>query len=69
MTGSEIERLLFYMPVCAEKAATAWLRRFARDMARRAHWRNFKPTHKQIEIMRGMVDDLFGRRTGELIED
>ena len=68
MTGPELERLLFYMPVCAEKARTDWLRNFASDMAKRALRRNFKPTPKQIEVMRGMVDDLFGRGREELIE-
>ncbi len=68
MTGAELERLLFHMPYCASKARTAWLRRFAADMAKRAHWRNWKPTRKQIEVMRGMVADLFSNSMRELIE-
>ena len=69
MSGPQIERLLFHMPVCAERAATAWGRQFAADMAKRAHWRNFKPTRKQVEVMQGLVDDLFpGSDGSELVE-
>jgi len=68
MRGEELERLLFHMPACAQQARTEWLRRFASDMARRARWRNWKPSNRQIEVMRGMVADLFQHSTGELIE-
>jgi hypothetical protein len=44
------------------------MRDFAADMAKRAHWPNFKPTQKQIEVMQGMVDDLFPQSRQEFIE-
>ena len=67
---AQIERLLFHMPACAERARTEWLKRFAADMAKRRHWRNWRPSGKQIDIMQGMVADLFPARagSGEVIE-
>lgn len=66
----EIERLLFHMPTCARQATDAWAAQFARDMARRRHWRNWQPSAKQIDVMRRMVSDLFahGREEIEVLE-
>lgn len=68
MTAAQVERLLFHMPANAERAPTAWRRQFAADMAKRAHWRKWRPSGKQIEVMQGMVDDLFAIRTQEVFE-
>jgi hypothetical protein len=69
MSGPELERLLFHMPVCAQNARTAWAKSFAADMAKRAHWRKWTPTRRQIETMQNMVESLFsGSDIGELIE-
>ncbi len=68
LSGPELERLLFHMPACVQRARSEWMRDFAADMAKRAHWPNFKPTQKQIEVMQGMVDDLFPQSRQEFIE-
>lgn len=72
-TPSEVERLLHYMPTCAEKAQNEWARSFAADMAKRANWRKWRPSPKQVAVMRRMVADLFLHRGAEadfpLIED
>jgi hypothetical protein len=68
MKGADLERLLFHMPACAQHATTAWAKTFAADMAKRAHWPRWKPSRKQIEIMQGMVNDLFGTSRNEVIE-
>lgn len=72
-TPSEVERLLWHMPACAAQAQNEWARSFAVDMARRAHWRRWRPSPKQVAVMRRMVADLFvyGSKDADLplIED
>jgi hypothetical protein len=68
MTPHSLEELFWHRPWLSKKAPTAWGCSFAKDMAARAHWKNWKPSRKQQEIMRGMVAETF-RTTGfELIE-
>ncbi len=43
MIDTDIERLLYHMPVVAERASNAWTKKFATDMAKRARFRNWKP--------------------------
>jgi hypothetical protein len=58
-TPDEIERLLFHMPTVACLAPTEWAAGFAKSVigqSRRKHWR---PSEKQIVVMRELVSDLF----------
>ncbi|GAB5431046.1 hypothetical protein [Tritonibacter mobilis] len=54
-----VDHLLFYMPRLSRTAGSAWERQFAANMARRARWKNWTPTQKQLEAMQGMVADMF----------
>lgn len=68
VSEAQIERLLHYMPACAREATNEWAANFAADMARRSHWRNWRPSPKQAEIMRQMVAELFANSDCEVIE-
>jgi len=67
---SEIERLLHHMPVVAERSEDAWVTEFCRSIARQSRRRNWKPTTKQLSMMRRLVADLFalGSDTGGDVE-
>lgn len=54
-----LEHLFFYMPQLARSGASQWERDFADSMSKRAHWKNWQPSPKQIEIMQRMVADMF----------
>ncbi|MGR3478031.1 MAG: hypothetical protein ACU0EX_10895 [Sulfitobacter sp.] len=69
---AEVERLLFYMPNVAEAATTDWARGFAQSVTKQARRKGWKPSDKQLNIMREMVSDLFANRAvdtdGEVLE-
>lgn len=54
-----LEHRFFYMPILARSLESRWERDFAADMAKRAHWKNWHPSHKQNEIMQRMVAEMF----------
>lgn len=68
MTDDDLERLLFYMPIVAQRATDLKARAFARDMVKRQRFRNWKPTPKQIAWMRRLVADLFIETGDEVID-
>lgn len=55
----EVERLLFHMPSVAERATNEWAKVFATDMARRRHWRGWRPSPKQTAVMCAQMAELF----------
>jgi len=63
-----LDHLLFYMPRLSRTAGSAWERQFAANMARRARWKNWTPTQKQLEVMQGMVASLFDDDPQDVIE-
>ncbi|NIZ13493.1 hypothetical protein [Phaeobacter sp. HF9A] len=63
-----LEHLLFYMPRLSRTAGSAWERQFAANMARRARWKNWNPTQKQLDAMQGMVASLFDEDAQDVIE-
>lgn len=63
-----LDHLLFYMPRLSRTAGSAWECQFAANMARRARWKNWNPTKKQLETMQGMVARLFGEDAQDVIE-
>ncbi len=69
MTGHCVEELLWHMRPLSENAATEWERKFAADMAKRGHWKNWKPSKKQMQIMRRLVRDAFGQSDGIRLTD
>ncbi|SDL72316.1 hypothetical protein [Aliiruegeria lutimaris] len=58
-TPSELERLIWHMPKCAEGADNDWSKNFAMSIVRQSFRKNWKPSPKQVNIMRRMVSDLF----------
>jgi hypothetical protein len=58
-TNAEIERLLHHMPAVARNAENTWAQGFALSVSRQSRRRNWKPSPKQLSIMRGLVTDLF----------
>ena len=69
MTEWTLEELFFHMPRLAEKAPSTRERSFAADMAKRAHWRNWRLSKKQHEIMRRMVRETINEdRLMEVVE-
>ncbi|WP_128910792.1 hypothetical protein [Tropicibacter alexandrii] len=57
--GDELERLLHYMPTIARAATDTWAKGFAASISRQAQKRGWKPTPKQLSMMRRLVSDLF----------
>lgn len=56
---SEVERLLFHWPAVVRAAGDDWAKGFATSIARQSRRRGWRPTQKQMEIMRRLVADLF----------
>ena len=66
-TGAEIERLVFHMPAVAQWAENDWAAGFARSIMGVSKRRGWKPSPKQLSMMRRLVSDLFayGGNDGE----
>ncbi len=54
-----IEELLFHMPTVAKTAGTDWAKGFALSVIGQSRRRNWRPTDKQVAMMRTMVSELF----------
>lgn len=59
LATSELERLLHHMPTVAEKATNEWTANFARSIVRQSRRRGWRPSAKQLPIIRQLVADLF----------
>lgn len=55
----EIERLLHHLPTVAQSAENDWAEGFAKSITRQARRKGWKPSQKQLSIMRRLVADLF----------
>lgn len=58
-TPDEIERLLHHMPTVARLAESDWAEGFAKSMVKQSYRKGWKPSPKQLSVMRGLVSDLF----------
>jgi hypothetical protein len=58
-SGAEIERLLHHMPSVALHAENTWAKGFAQSVSKQARRKGWRPSPKQLSIMRGLVSDLF----------
>lgn len=67
----QVERVLWSWPTVVEKAETDWAKGFARSIAAQARRRNWRPSPKQLALMKEMVAQLYRGRdvTGERIAD
>lgn len=69
VSAAEIERLLHHMPTVAAQAENEWAGDFAKSITRQSYRRGWKPTPKQLSVMRKLVADLFahdGNMGGEI---
>ncbi|WP_424987997.1 hypothetical protein [Microbulbifer sp. S227A] len=57
--SDEIERLLHYMPTVARLAENDWAANFARSILCQCNRRGWRPSPKQLSVMRSLVSDLF----------
>lgn len=55
----EIERLLFHMPAVARSAGSEWTKGFAKSVIKQSYRKGWKPSPKQLSVMRELVSDLF----------
>jgi len=54
-----VDELVFHMPTVARMAGTDWAKGFALSVVAQSRRRNWKPTPKQLGMMRRMVSELF----------
>lgn len=59
MSGSELERLLHHMKTVRGTATDAWVRNFAGSILRQSRKATWRPSEKQIAMMRRLVVELF----------
>lgn len=62
---SEIERLIHHMPTVARLAENNWAQGFAQSIVKQSHRRGWKPSLKQLPVMRELVSDLFTHASQE----
>lgn len=55
----EIDRLVYHMATVATHATSEWAAGFAKSIQRQARRRGWRPSQKQLPIMRELVADLF----------
>ena len=55
----EIERLLHHMPSVASSAENTWAKGFAQSVTKQSRRRGWRPSDKQLSVMRGLVSDQF----------
>lgn len=55
----EIERLLYHMATVATHATNEWAAGFAKSIQRQSRRRGWRPSQKQLNLMRDLVADLF----------
>jgi hypothetical protein len=65
-----IEELAFHMLAAAQQTEKTWAKGFVRSIVAQSRSRNWKPSPKQIGVMRRLVADLFTEPDDfELIEE
>jgi hypothetical protein len=60
-----IEELLFHMPTVAKTASTEWAKGFALSVVQQSRRRGWRPSDKQVAMMRTMVSELFTVRRSD----
>ena len=59
MAPRNVDELVFHMPTIERRAENAWARHFAASIRVQARRRNWRPSEKQLAMMRRLVSDLF----------
>lgn len=60
MQKHSLDELIYHMRTIARTADSEWERGFAASVLKQSRRAKWKPSAKQIKIMRNLVDDLFG---------
>ena len=60
MSTRNLEELIFQMPTVERRATDPWVKSFAASILKQRRRRNWRPTEKQVAIMRRLVAELFG---------
>ncbi len=55
----EVDRLVYHMPTVAQMAKTDWVKGFAKSIMHQSKRSGWKPSTKQLGLMRELVSDLF----------
>jgi hypothetical protein len=63
--ADETERLLFHMPTVAERATNTWAQGFASSIVRQSRRHNWRPSPKQLTVMRRLVAEMFAHGNEE----
>lgn len=58
-TPDEIERLLHHLPAVEQAARSGFAQSFAASVLKQSRRRGWKPSEKQLGIMRKLVSELF----------
>jgi hypothetical protein len=58
-TPDEIERLIYHMPTVARLAENDFAKGFAHSVMKQSRRKGWKPSLKQLPVMRELVSDLF----------
>ena len=68
-----VEELIFHMPTVERLATNEWTKGFAASIRRQSRRRNWRPSPKQLGMMRRIVSELFHHQPEEgdcvVIED
>lgn len=59
MSIRNVEELIFHMGAVHRQAENGWAKNFAASILKQAKRRNWRPSPKQIGIMRKLVSELF----------
>ena len=57
-----VEELIFHMPAVEREAENTWARGFAASIRRQSRHRKWRPSPKQIGMMRRLVSEMFTQR-------
>ena len=57
--SADLERLIYHMPAVAQHSQNEWASGFARSIMRQSRRKGWRPSPKQLPIMRELVSDLF----------
>jgi hypothetical protein len=74
MRPASVEELLWSWPTVCRCLPDGWAKDFALSIQKQSKWKKWKPTEKQLGIMRRMVSELYQTRGAydadpDLIED
>ncbi|WP_148085637.1 hypothetical protein [Palleronia sp. THAF1] len=69
MAPRTVEELIYHMPTVEQRATNDWAKGFAASVRRQSRRRNWRPSPKQVSMMRRLVSEMFTdtEQEGEII--